>query len=262
MKIIAVANQKGGVGKTTTAVNIAAGLAAKGKTVLCIDFDPQGNMSDYLGYEYDEKITITELLQNHDNLTPDLISGAIRHNTAESVDYIPSDIRLSAADMFMSNEVCREKILDDVLKKAKFTNYDYIIIDCLPSLGLLMVNALAAANSVIIPVQMQKFSLDGIQQFMVLFNKIKNAINPTLYVEGILETMCENNSVVKVIDNALQEDFQGLIFSSKISRLLEATKSTFEHTSLVNKKNSHLGLQYSALVEELLNRTETAGAAV
>jgi chromosome partitioning protein len=214
-----------------------------------VDFDPQGNLSDYLGYNEVAEVTITELLQNSRTLTDELLNRAILHNETENVYCIPADIRLSGADMFLAAAMCRETILRMVLRREFFGKYDYIIIDCLPSLGILMVNALTAADEVIIPVQTQKFSLDGLRQFEEMFNLVKTSLNPELQIAGILETMCDNTNMSKAVEAALQSDYQGLLFSSKISRLIEAGVSVAEQKSLVNTKNSRLGEQYAKVVE-------------
>ena len=157
-KIIAIANQKGGVGKTTTVVNIAAGLAELGKKVLCIDLDPQGNLSDYLGYDFTGKRTIVDVLKETAKL-----SECIQTAKNEPIDYVPADISLATADMFLAQTMCREQILDKAISCDSISeDYDYLLIDCLPSLGILVMNALAAADEVIIPVQVQKFALNGI----------------------------------------------------------------------------------------------------
>ena len=154
-KIIAIANQKGGVGKTTTVVNIAAGLAELGKKVLCIDLDPQatlapqGNLSDYLGYDFTGKRTIVDVLKETAKLSECILTAK-----SEPIDYVPADISLAAADMFLAQTVCRKQILDKAISCDSISeDYDYLLIDCLPSLGILVMNALAAADEVIIPVQ-------------------------------------------------------------------------------------------------------------
>ena len=253
-KIITVANQKGGVGKTTTVVNLAANLKREGYNVLCIDLDGQGNLSDYLGYTGDEGTpVITDLIKAEmsKNITDDMINAAILTSTADGIDYIPSDISLSMADMFMASAIGREMILRKLLSKAIFDRYDYIIIDCLPSLGILVVNALVAANGVLIPVQTQKFALNGIIQFEEIIAMAKE-LNPTLTVYGVIETMCDNTNMTKGVDEALKSRYGNLIFESRISKSVMASNSTAEQKAMTI--NTKLGGQYAELTRELIER--------
>lgn len=253
-KIITVANQKGGVGKTTTVVNLAANLKREGYNVLCIDLDLQGNLSDYLGYTGDEGTpVITDLIKAEmsKNITDDMINAAILTSTADGIDYIPSDISLSMADMFMASAIGREMILRKLLSKAIFDRYDYIIIDCLPSLGILVVNALVAANGVLIPVQTQKFALNGIIQFEEIIAMAKE-LNPTLTVYGVIETMCDNTNMTKGVDEALKSRYGNLIFESRISKSVMASNSTAEQKAMTI--NTKLGGQYAELTRELIER--------
>lgn len=253
-KIVAVANQKGGVGKTTTVVNLAANLIRNGFKVLCIDLDGQGNLSDYLGYAGDEETpVITDLIKSEmaKDITDDMITEAILTSTSDGIDYIPSDISLSMADMFMASAIGREMILRRLLSKAVFDKYDYIIIDCLPSLGILVVNALVAATGVLIPVQTQKFALNGIVQFEEIITMAKE-LNPSLAVYGVVETMCDNTIMTKSVDEALKSRYGSLVFDSRISKSVMASNSTAEQKAMAI--NSKLGGQYAELTKELIER--------
>ena len=182
--IIAISNQKGGVGKSTSAFNLGACLALKqGKRVLLADIDPQANLSEYLGYEPDGLPTMTQLVMTActgGQLTPDIVRTAIRHCESADVDYIPADINLANSETLMSTALSRETILRRILSEDNVKGYDFVIIDCLPSLSTLLINALTAADKVLIPVQTQKFSLDGLQALDNLYQQIKGAINHLL----------------------------------------------------------------------------------
>ena len=252
-RIIAIANQKGGVGKTTTVVNIAAGLAEQGKRVLCIDLDPQGNLSDYLGYDFSaSRPTVVDVFKGNAALSDCIVTCE-----AEHIDYIAADITLATADMFLAQTMCREQVLKRALDADKTADrYDYILIDCLPSLGVLVTNALSAADGVIIPVQVQKFALNGIVQFEDIFNLVKENINPALNIVGILETMTDGTNMAREVDKALKERYDGLVFNTSISKRIEAANSTAEQKSLITKRSSVVGDQYRQLVAELLSKEE------
>ena len=157
--------------------------------------------------------------------------------------------------MFLAQTMCREQILDKAISGDSISeDYDYLLIDCLPSLGILVMNALAAADEVIIPVQVQKFALNGIVQFEDIFNLVKDNINPNLEICGILETMTDNTQMAQAVDKALKERYGGLVYKTTISKRIEAANSTAEQKSLISKKNSVLGGQYRQLVTEILGK--------
>jgi len=254
-KIISIANQKGGVGKTTTAVNLGCALKEHGKKVLLIDFDPQANLTEYVGSEDTNPVrTISHLMAESVNENPDPQDSIGQSDMG--IDYIPSDITLSSAELFLVSALGRESILKDILQHDCFKRYDYIIIDCLPSLGILLTNALAASHSVIIPVQAQKFAMDGLGLFLNVFNMVKAKLNKSLEIAGLVVTMKDNTNMATAVCEALQGAYQGKVFATSISRRVEATNSTYEGKSLVSQKNSVLGEQYKDLAAELVSRCE------
>ena len=250
MKIMAIGNQKGGVGKTTTVMNLSAALAQTGRKVLMIDLDPQANLSKYAGYHSDQGPTIGDLLHRLVNGQPLGAEDAIRSGS-EGVHYIPSDIRLAGADFFLINAMMRELVLKRVLSEPIFKAYDYILIDCLPSLGILLINALSAAHSLIIPVQTQAFSLDGLNALLCVFQSVKG-VNPGLYIEGIVATMADGTNMSKAVIEALRERFAADFYNTCIGRSVEAANSTYQQRSLISGK-SKLGTQYRALADEILD---------
>lgn len=253
-KIITISNQKGGVGKTTTAFNLAAALSVKGKKVLLVDLDPQANLSEYLGYQQDEQPTMTHLISEvsiKSMVLPETVQQAIRQHKEHSMDYIPADINLANAEMMMINALARESIVKRILLPEVVATYDYVLIDCLPSLGVLLINALAAADEMLIPVQTQKFSMDGLDSLMGLYQQIQSTINPTLHLSGILPTMVDTTLVSRAAYQKLTERYSGKLFKTVIHRSVEAAKAA-ETGNMIAAKTK-LGAEYAALAEEIMD---------
>ncbi len=254
-KIIAIVNQKGGVGKTTTTLNISAGLAKVGKKVLAIDLDPQGNLSDYLGYEPDGKPTISEVIYQEVSGVETTNTDFIRRNEEEKIDYIPANKVLSAMVSIIGSDNNSQEVIRRILSREPFTSYDYIILDCKPSLDLLVCNALATSDSLIIPVQAELFAYNAVAEVMQTISKIKSSVNPNLCVGGILVTMFrKQTSMSNEVYEALNESYPNMVFDTQISFLSEAGKSTCNHASLINTKGSRLGQEYMNVVNQLLKK--------
>lgn len=250
--IISVANEKGGVGKTTTALNVGAALQSKGYKVLLIDLDQQANLTDYLGYENDNGHTISDVIfavaSGHDYD----YKSVIRVN-AEGIDYIPASKMLASTTAVLSSISDSQEVMKKILSSPFFNKYDYIIIDCRPSLDLLVTNALVASNRLLIPVQAEKFSLDGVNNIMETFYRIRRTANTNLQLGGLLITMFDKRTnMANAVESTLRDFYLDKVFYTVIPRLIEATNSTCEQRSLINTKRSRLGKLYIEVAEEIL----------
>lgn len=246
MNIIAVANQKGGVGKTTTVVNLGAALARKGKSVLCIDFDPQANLTNYVAGCEPRENSIASVMRAAVLFQPADIRETIYHSERFGFDFIPSDLRLSEADIYLATAMSRETVLRRVLEPVRQA-YDYILIDCNPSLGLLLTNVLVASNQVIIPVQTQYFATQGLSALESVIRNVRMTLNPGLEIAGVLFTFRDRTSVSEAVTESLREQYAGAVFQTEISRRQEAINSTM----MGKPATGDVGREYAALADEL-----------
>lgn len=250
-RIIAFCNQKGGVGKTTSAINIAAALAEYGRKVLLVDFDPQGAASAGLGVYSIDGLTVYDLLMDK-NIS---VRDAIKPTSTKNLDIIPANIELAAAEVRLVNEVSREKILARVLKSVA-DDYDLILIDCQPSLGLLTVNALAAAHGVLIPLACDFFALRGVAILMEIIDKvIESDLNPTLQVDGILATMFDSTLHSREVLDRLYDAFGDKVFRSIIHRTVKFRDSTSAASPITEfAPGSEAAESYKTVARELVHR--------
>ena len=250
-KIIAIANQKGGVGKTTTAINLSACLAEKGKRVLSVDMDPQGNMTSGLGLDKNSV----------DNTIYDLIIGevtieeAVKRNIHENLDIIPTSIDLSGAEIELLDEENKEYILKNALYKVK-ENYDFIIIDCPPSLSILTINAMTTADSVLVPIQCEYYALEGLSQLIHTVELVRDRLNQNLKIEGVVFTMYDarTNLSLQVVEN-VKDNLEQTIYKTIIPRNIRLAEAPSYGMHINHYDAKSAGAEsYMKLAEEVMSQ--------
>ena len=254
-RIVALCNQKGGVGKTTTTINLGAALAEYGRKVLVVDFDPQGALSAGLGVPTHEVPNIYDLLLG----TTKDPNEAIQHTTVPNLDIIPANIDLSAAEVHLVNEVAREQILARVLRKVR-DDYDVVLIDCQPSLGILTVNALTASHGVLIPLECEFFALRGVALLVETIEKVKDRLNPAIELDGILATMFDSRTLhSREVLERVVETFGDKVLETVISRTVKFPDASVAAVPITSFAPEHPAAgAYRGLARELISRGAVA----
>ncbi len=257
-RIIAVANQKGGVGKTTTAINLAAALCETGMRVLIVDLDPQGNASTGLGID-ERPATTYELL-----LGDDPLDEIIQSTNVDGLSIVPATVDLSSADIELYSNEKRSFLLHDALRQTAMEEYDwdYILIDCPPSLNLLTVNAMVAADSVLVPLQSEFFALEGLSQLMLTIREVRQSANPDLRIEGVVLTMYDRrNNLSQQVEKDARENLGDLVFATRIPRNVRVSESPSYAMPVLSYDTQSLGATaYRDLARELLRKHKRVAA--
>ena len=251
MKILAICNQKGGVGKTTTSINLAASLAHLKNKVLLIDTDPQANATSGVGVD---KATISQSIYNI--LVDEVdINDVIVKTAYENLDIVPSSIALAGAEVELVSAISREQRMKNAISEIK-EDYDYVIIDCPPSLGLITLNSLTAADGVIIPVQTEYYALEGLSQLMNTFNIVRKHLNSKLDIFGVLLTMTDSRTnISNQVAEQVREHFKDKAFDTVISRTVRLSEApSFGEPIIEYAKNSNGAKQYLSLAKEVVKR--------
>ncbi|HWM35083.1 MAG TPA: ParA family protein [Pseudolysinimonas sp.] len=254
-RIVALCNQKGGVGKTTTTINLGATLAEYGRKVLAVDFDPQGALSAGLGVQTHDVVTIYDLLLGS---TAD-VASAIHQTVTPGLDVIPANIDLSAAEVHLVNEVAREQILARVLRSVS-ADYDVILIDCQPSLGLLTVNALTAAHGVLVPLELEFFALRGVALLVETIDKVRDRLNPVIELDGILATMYDPRTLhSREVLERVVEAFGDRVLETVIGRTVKFPDASVAAAPITTFAPDHAAADsYRQLARELIARGAVA----
>jgi chromosome partitioning protein len=250
--IIAVSNQKGGVGKTTTAVNLGGALAETGRRVLCVDLDPQGHLTINMGCRYPDEVELTvyDLLTN-----PHVDLGDVRMRSEKiGVDFLPANIELSGAELALVNELGRERVLEEKLA-PHLHEYDFVVIDCPPSLGLLSVNALVVATEVIIPLQCEYFGMKGMQQLLNTIDRVRAKLNPQLKVDGILPTIFKGRTLhSQEVLQLVRQHFGDVVYPFAVKDSIRFAESPLAGTSILQYAGASAGAEsYRALAKSVLS---------
>jgi chromosome partitioning protein len=256
-RIVAICNQKGGVGKTTTTINLGAALAEQGRRMLLVDFDPQGALSVGLGIQpHDIDNTVYNLLMERDVKARDVLMPT----SVRNMDLLPSNIDLSGAEVQLVHEVGREFVLGGRLKEI-VPDYDYILIDCQPSLGLLTINALACADSVLIPLECEYFAMRGVALLMETIDKVQQRLNPRLQIDGLLGTMYDSRTLhTREVLGSIVNGFGDKVFHTVINRTVRFPDATVAGEPITLFDSASMGASsYRELAKEVLERWRAAG---